>query len=225
MHIQINDLTEKENSYLNLTIDRVIEMAKTNIVVMTLRQWQELTQQHDNPETYLAVNALLIQTTYLGFFQAMDEKETYCIGIFTGMKIPFGITTQWTQIMDLRIAIPHASTLPWIVFSTSHPLDTSTQTFVKTLFSTITQTCSNKSRAIYDLVTNHTVKTSLSKHRNWYWMYGSVLDEMPTEVNPENLIPLRGDQNDVLLIDPTHQTHHYTFDPLVGALRKARTGI
>lgn len=225
MRIQINDLTEKENNALNLTINRVVEMAKTNIVVMTLQQWQELTQQRHDPEIYLAVNALLIQATYLGFFQTMDEKETYCIGIFTGMNLPFGLTTQWTQIMDLRIAIPHASTLPWIVFRTSQPIEARTRTFVKTLFSTIAQTCMHTSSATYGLMTNHNTETPSNDHRNWYWLYGSVLDEMPTDVNPENLIPRRGDHNNVLLIDPAHQTHYYTFDPLAGALRKARTGI
>ncbi len=204
----------------NILISKLIGMAKTEIIVMTFAQWKEIITQRTETETHEGIHSLLSQITYLGIFQSTENKDTFCIGIFTGTKIPLGLINEWTQLDNLRIATPHTTNLPWIVFRPSKIVNEIEIGFIQDLINFTTQTYGNQDITIYSLTSNSSIINEEDIEDAWYWMYGDAIELVSEEMNIQTLMPIPGPNNNVLLVDRANSAHLYTFNPDIGELQR-----
>jgi len=219
--MKINDITANDIR----TIDEIIGLAKSDIVVMNLKQWQTSTAGINHEK----IDQLFARITYFGFFKPEDKKSNFYLCFYTGDKVPRDITKNWTQITDVRIATPQEEDSPLIIFGSSGKLSKKEMTFIdKNFFGAIKQAYTAKPVATYGF-SNISFANAQNPAQSWNWSFGNKTDEIPSDLIQDSkvlsLFPLPGMDDTIAILDTSDHVSYYGFKSGTGFIQIDRTAI
>ena len=223
--MQIKDITVQNAN--NITPVTIVELARNDVIVMTLEQFRTIIGNDAESGIYMAAHRIFEESTYFGFFRDPEDRNIFYLCLYTGTKIPYNVISEWVRITDLRIATPHTADTPWIIFRSTRKITKNEQKFIKEIFTFIAQAYKGKNITLYGFK-NRDENLAIENNGQWYWVYGQnigVIDNVDdnAETQIATLVPIPGAKDTVLLVDRASNTHLFTLNTKKGDLTKLET--